>query len=274
MKVYISCDMEGVAGIADSEYVMRKDLDYGEGRELMLGEVNAAVEGALEAGATEAVINDSHGNMINLLPSKVHPKARLILGSVKPMSMMQGIDASFDAAALIGYHSMGGTQHGVLAHTYSGQVVEAKVNGVLFGEPEFNAALAGYYDVPVVFLSGDKAATREIGKHIPKIVTAAVKEGFGRRAAMSVHPEVARELIKEGMKRAIGLRKQIRPFKPKSPYRLMVTMSMSDMADMCERIPGVVRKGAKTLAFTDADYREVYKAFLTMMSMSWLAREE
>ncbi len=272
MKVYISCDIEGVAGIADFEYAMRKELDYGEGRELMLGEVNAAVEGALEAGATEVVINDSHGSMLNLLPSKVHAKAKLILGRVKPMSMMQGIDASFDAVAFIGYHSMGGTQSGVLAHTYSSQVLEATVNGKPFGEPELNAAMAGYYNVPVVFLSGDKATTQEIGKHIPKIVTAAVKEGFGRKVAMSVHPEVARGLIKKGMKRAIGLRKQIRPFKQKSPYRLVVTMSMSEMADLCERIPGVVRKDSRTLTFTDPDYREVYKAFLTMMSMSSLAR--
>ncbi len=268
MKVYISCDIEGVAGVSSWEYGSRTKLDYPEGRDLMAGEVNAAVEGALAAGAKEIIINDSHGSMINLLPSKVHRAAKLLQGEVKTWSMMQGMDKRYDAAAFIGYHAMAGTHKGSLAHTYSGVIMEAQLNGVPFGEPELNAAFCGTFRRPVVFLSGDEAAVVEIKKHIPNIVTAAVKKGYGRKSALSLHPEVAREKIREGIKKGIEMRGKIKPFLPRGPYTLEVALHLSEMADMCERIPGIKRTAARIVTFKSRDYREIYRAFLAIMSMS------
>ena len=166
MNVYISCDAEGVAGISDWEQCVPGQKDYKLGRELMVGEVNAGIEGALVAGAKKIVVNDSHATMINLIPEELHPRALLLQGSEKPMSMVTGLDNSFDAVVFIGYHSMAGTSAGILSHTYTSIITEVRINGRQVGEPELNAMMAGWYGVPVVFLSGDESATKEIKKSL------------------------------------------------------------------------------------------------------------
>jgi D-amino peptidase len=272
MKVYISCDMEGVAGVADWDQAMRDKKDYKYGRELMVGEVNAAVEGAVASGASEVIVNDSHGSMINLLPDKLHKAAQLLQGRVKPMSMMQGLDESYGAVMFVGYHSMADTQWGSLSHTYSGAIKSAEINGRALGEPGFNGALAGYYGVPLIFLSGDEAATKEVGSLVRGIETVAVKRAYGRKAILSVHPELAQEMIRSGVKKAFSRQGEIKPLKLAGPYELGVELSDSVMGDICERIPGVKREGATRLSFTGGSYLEVYKAFLTIMSLSQLVR--
>jgi D-amino peptidase len=268
MKLYISCDIEGVAGVPSWEYGSRNKLDYSEGRLYMIGEVNAAIEGALESGAEEIIVNDSHGNMVNLLPAKVNKAARLLQGEVKPWSMMEGMDKRYDAAAFIGYHAMAGTQFGSMAHTYCGAITAARVNGEVWGESEFNGAFCGAHGTPLVFLSGDEAVTKEVKKFIPKIETAAVKKGYGMRAALSVHPEVAQQMIREGIMRGLARRREVKPFLPKSPYTLEVDLRDPDMADICTRIPCTERIAQRTIRFSHRNYKEIYRAFLNIMSLA------
>ena len=155
MKVFISADIEGVACVVSVEDGKLQGVEYERAREWMTGEVNAAVEGAFESGATEVVVADSHGHMRNIMAEKLHEDALLVRGSPRPGTMMEGLDESFDAAFLIGYHAMAGTPKGVLAHTYLGSGIYAiRLNGITVGEPGFNTALAGHYNVPVALVSG------------------------------------------------------------------------------------------------------------------------
>ena len=162
MKVFISVDMEGVTGITDPEDVLPDGADYARGRRFMTADANAAIRGAFDAGATEVLVNDSHWTMRNLLLEDLDPRARMIKGLQKPMCMVQGLDASFDAAVFVGYHSCAGTEHGVLNHTLLGKEVQnLLLNDEPIGETRLNALIAGELGVPVVFVAGDDAVCRE-----------------------------------------------------------------------------------------------------------------
>jgi D-amino peptidase len=268
MKVFISVDIEGCAGVFDGHMLSPEGHDYAEGRALMVGECNAAVQGALDAGATEVYVNDSHNRMINLLPWAVHPEARLILGSVKPMSMCQGLDSSFDAAMYIGYHARQGTAQAFLCHTYHSRVFyNIAVNGEDWGESSLNAAMAGWFGVPVVFVSGDDACAAEISRLLPGTHTLSVKRGQGSRTGDSLHPEKARALIRQGAAKALEQRAAIRPFRPVPPYHLVADLVNERMADLCTRIPKVERTGARRLEFISDNYQEMYRAMLCMLTV-------
>lgn len=271
MRIFISCDMEGVAGISDWEQVDRKKFDYARGRALMTAEVNAAIEGALDAGAKKIVVADAHGCMFNLLVEDLHPAAEVVQGRARTLSMMQGIGRNFDAAAFIGYHAMHGTRNGCLAHTYSGAIRECRLNGRPIGEPGLNAALAAYFNVPLKFLSGDAAVCREIETLLPGIVTAPVKTAMGCKAVQALHPVKARAMIREGIARALAGPSPKTTRFPKSPFRLVMALQKVEMADLCERIPGIRRKDATTVEFAHADYKVLYGAFLAVMSLSGVA---
>src|SRR6188474_2027577 len=158
LKVFISVDMEGLAGVVTSTDVSETGRDYEHFRKIMAGETNAAITGAFNAGATEVVVRDSHGAKQNLLPADLDPRARLLRGaSSAPKNMMEGIDATFGAAVFIGYHARAGTPDAILAHTSNGNVVDFSINGTSLPEAGYNALVAGLYDVPVVFVSGDRA---------------------------------------------------------------------------------------------------------------------
>ena len=203
LKVFISVDMEGVTGVVNADDVRRTGKDYDYFRQTMTREANAAIEGALAAGATEIIVRDSHGSALNLLPEMLHRSARLIRDwSDGPMSMMEGIDASYDAAIYVGYHAKAGTPNGVLDHTSSGDVTDISVNGVSMPETGYNALMAGYYNVPVVFVAGDKAVCDQARALLGTVETVAVKEGIGA-AAINLHPEVARQQIRAGVEKAL-----------------------------------------------------------------------
>ncbi|MCK7490013.1 MAG: M55 family metallopeptidase [Anaerotruncus sp.] len=202
LKIFISVDMEGISGIVHGDQTTPGTAEYADGRKWMAQDVNAAVEAALAAGATGVVVNDSHGSMRNIDPDDLHPKAILISGTPKPLSMMQGIDPTFAACLFIGYHAKAGTENAILDHTISGSVVRSiRVNGIEMPELGLNAAIAGYYGVPVVLVSGDTAVCRQAGEVLGKdIVTVAVKEAFGRLAAKLVPMAEARQMIAAGVK--------------------------------------------------------------------------
>ncbi len=270
LKVYISADMEGIAGIVSGEQVSPKGYDYQRARIWMTEEVNAAIEGALEAGATEIVVNDSHGPMTNIIASRLNPKALLITGSPKPLSMMEGIDSSFDAVIFIGYHGKAGTSASVLDHTYSGSsIYYIKVNGIEMPELGINAAVAGYYGVPVVAISGDSSVCRQAKELLGnEVVTIEVKKGIGRYAAWTLTPEKARKLIKEKVKEALLKRNRIKPFVLKPPLKFEISFLYSYQTEYPVLIPGVKRVNARTVAYTSKDMIEGFKLMRALIALA------
>ncbi|HZI76624.1 MAG TPA: M55 family metallopeptidase [Gemmatimonadales bacterium] len=271
MRVYISVDMEGVAGVVHEDQTdpiqPRHAGEYNRFRRLMTNETNAAVEGALEAGATRVLVNDSHWLMRNLLIEDLNPAAELLSGGPKRLSMVEGIDTGFELALFVGYHARAGTQHATIDHTYTSRVYEARLNGEPVGELALNAAMAGVHGVPVALVSGDQALAAEaralLGSSVETIV---VKEAVGRFAARSLAPAIACERIRSGA--AAALRREHRVFTVSSPVRLEVDFVQTGMADMAELVPGSVRTAGRTVSYTGDDYREVFRAWRAMYNLA------
>ncbi|MFQ6037305.1 MAG: M55 family metallopeptidase [Candidatus Aminicenantales bacterium] len=270
LKVFISVDMEGISGVVHGEQTSSSGRDYGLARRWMTGDVNAAIRGALKAGATEVVVNDSHGSMRNVIASELHPAASLITGSPKPLSMMQGIDATFDAVMLVGYHARAGSENGVLDHTYSGgSVYSIRVNGLELGEAGLNALIAGTFGVPVVLVTGDKEVCRQVRETVGEnLVTAVVKEGVGRYAAKTLTPEVAQKVIEEKAREALEKRDQTRPFRLDPPFTFELNFLRSSMADAAELIPQVERVNPRTLRFVSEDYIQGFKLLRALIALA------
>jgi len=272
MRVYISVDMEGVAGVVHEDQTNPTDPrcapEYARFRKLMTAEANAAVQGALDAEATRVLVNDSHWDMRNVLAEELHEGAELVSGGPKPRSMMEGIDGGFDAALFIAYHARAGTRNAILDHTYTDRILDARLNGRSMGELGLNAALAGAYDVPVVLVSGDAALAAEAHDLLgEEITTVIVKEALGRHAARSLAPAVACRRIREGTSKALR-RKKTRRFTIESPVTLEVDFSKTVEADMAEITPGAVRTSGRTVAFKHDDYREVFRAWRAMQNLA------
>jgi D-amino peptidase len=234
---------------------------------MMTAETNAAIEGALAAGATAVLVNDSHWQMRNLIAEDLHPAAELLSGGPKLRSMVEGVELGFAAALLIGYHARAGTPHAVIDHTYTSRVHEVRLNGRPVGELGINAALAGTYGVPVAMVSGDQALAAEAREWLgPGVETVVVKHAVWRFAARSLAPSEACRRIREGAAAALG-----RPHAPLAlpqPVRLEVEFALTQMADMAELAPGSVRTGGRTLAYTHEDYREVFRAWRALYNLA------
>ena len=260
-KVFISIDMEGITGIVSSRQTGADPKEYEVGRRLMVGDLNAAIEGSLEAGAEEIVVSDAHGGMMNIQPEDVHEAAVLIRGSPKPYSMMEGVGSDFDAAMLIGYHARMGTPKAVLCHTYSGATVESiHINNLEVGETGLNAALAGHYGVPVVFISGDRAVAEEAKGIISNITTAVVKWAVGRQAASCIHPKKARELIKSKTIEALQNLNRVEFFRFEPPIEVLLKFFSPIMADVGELLPYIERVDGTTLKGVYDSYPVAYNA--------------
>lgn len=277
MRVYISMDMEGIAGVVHEDQTNPTDprcaTEYGRFRRLMTLEANAAIEGALAGGATRVLVNDSHWSMRNLLAEELHPAAELLSGGPKTWSMMEGIQQGWDLAALIGYHAKAGTANAILDHTYTSGIMDVRLNGISVGELGLNAALAGALAIPVAVVSGDSALAAEVRALLGDSTRAVVvKEAVSRHAARSVAPESARSLIREAMAQATGeaVRKAslARPFVVTSPTSLEVDFATTVAADSAAMAPGIVRVGPRAVGFSHGDYREVFRAFRTMFNLA------
>jgi len=269
MKVFISADLEGVAGIVHGEHTLRDGREHDRARKLMTYEVNAAIEGALEAGATAVLVNDSHGTMRNIIPEELHEAAELITGSPKPLSMMQGIDSSFDAALFTGYHARRGSYSGVLEHTYHGGVIsDVVINSKPMGETGINAALAGYFKVPVVLVTGDSVVTEEARSILGSVETVTVKQGVGRFAARCASPIKARALIKKGAIKALKNRSKFKPFKVKPPIIINVSFIHTGMTEMAELLPGAKRINGRTVSYQSENYLDAFKALRAMITLA------
>ena len=267
-KVYISADMEGITGIVDSSQVSPTGRDYALGRSLMTAEVNAAIAAAFDAGAAEVVVNDSHGPQTNLQPDQLDPRASLITGAPKPFGMMQGLDATFAAVIFIGYHPQASTVDGVLDHTFSGNLKSVRLNGKEVGEYGLNAALAGHYGVPVVFISGDRAVTEQARAFIPGVEALAVKEGIGKTAARTMNPAAAREKIAAGIKAALGRRRDIKPVQLARPVTIEIELADSAQADAAMVVPAMERVSGRVVRYVAPDMAVAYKISRLVMRLA------
>ncbi|MGH7471855.1 MAG: M55 family metallopeptidase, partial [Longimicrobiales bacterium] len=211
LKVFISVDMEGLAGVVTASDVNPTGPDYAHFRAIMAAETNAAIEGAFRAGATEVLVRDSHGSKQNLLPADVDARARLLRGaSVGPKNMMEGIDSTFHAVVFIGYHAKAGTPSAILEHTSTGNVLDISINGVSLPEGGYNALVAGMYGVPVVFVAGDRAVVEQVRGLLGPIDGVAVKEEIGD-ASLGLSPKQAQDEIRKGVEQAIRNRARAKP---------------------------------------------------------------
>jgi D-amino peptidase len=281
MRIYLSVDMEGIAGVVHEDQTNPVDprcaSEYSRFRRLMTHEANAAIEGALAGGATRILVNDSHWTMRNLLAEELHPSAELLSGGPKTWSMMEGIEQGWDLAAFIGYHAKAGTAGSILDHTYTDRILDVRLNRQSVGELGINAALAGAHDVAVGVVSGDQQLAAEArGLLGAGIQTVIVKEAVSRHAARSLAPERARDLIREAMQKAVGALRDggpsaPRPYRVASPLTLEVDFAQTVHADHAAMMPGLRRTGPRTVAFAHDDYREVFRAFRTMFNLAGLA---
>ncbi|MGB7295586.1 MAG: M55 family metallopeptidase [Candidatus Aminicenantales bacterium] len=269
-KVFISVDMEGIWGVVHGRQTSADFPEYDAARKWMAEDVNAVIAGLFEAGASEVVVNDSHGSMRNIVADELDPRAGLTSGSPKPLSMMQGIDASFDACIFIGYHARAGTAEAVLDHTYSGATIRSiKVNGREMPELGLNAAIAGYFNVPVIMLSGDTETCAQAKSILgDDLVTVAVKDAVGRYAAANLPQEVARKRLKDGAKEALQKRGKISLFKPNAPYKFELDFNTSAQAEMPMLVPNVKKTGARSVEFTATDYIEGFKLMRALIALA------
>lgn len=270
MKVFLSVDMEGICGV-----VSEKETDpehggdrYATNRHLMTQETNAAIEGCLKAGAKEILVADSHWNFDNLIPEELHEAAVLLRGQPRAFSMVHDLDSSFDAAMFIGFHAMAGTPRAIIDHTFSGRIRSVEVNGHEVGETGINAYLAGHFGVPVVLVTGDAAVAAQAKDLIRGVHTVVVKEATGANAAKNLHPTKARELIRAEAEKALRGTGAIEPLEATKPVRMAVAFKGTEHADRAEMAPGVTRVGGTRIEFTAPDFREAFRIFYAVETLS------
>lgn len=266
MKVYISVDMEGVAGIVAWEQCLAGGDDYALGRDLLVGEVNAAIEGCVAAGATAILVNDAHSAMRNLPPAALAAGASYLSGRFKPLYMMEGLDPSFDAVVLLGYHAAMATP-GVLSHTYNPRAIaNVTLNGTATGEAGLNALVAQHHGVAVAAITGDQYVGPEAAPFCPGIEAIEVKRSVSRFAAEHLHPEIARGRIRDGI--AAALPRDLSAPAIDLPATIVVELISPDMAEQAAWITGISRLDACTVSFTDDDPLRLFRTFITLVFLT------
>lgn len=268
LKVFLSADMEGVAGVVANDQLGPPGQDYEWARHLMMAEVNTAIAAAYDAGATDVLINDGHGSHTNVKADEMDQRASLVTGTPAPLGMAEGMDSSFGAVICIGFHARASTAGAVMDHTYTGTITDMTLNGVPVGEYGMSAAVAGYYGIPVVFISGDSAVAEQARTFIPGIETVVTKEAYTRYAAKTISPQAARTAIAAGVRRALARRNEIRPVHITTPITLGAEFTNTGYADNVAMIPGAHRTGPRTVTYVAHDMLEAYRVSRLMMMLA------
>ncbi|QFU16743.1 M55 family metallopeptidase [Microvirga thermotolerans] len=272
MKIYISADIEGVAGVVSPQHGTMGNAEYERARRLMTQEVNAAIDGAFAGGATEVLVNDSHGDMRNLLPEELDRRAEAILGKPKPLNMFEGLTREHAGVFCTGYHARARAP-GVLAHTVNGFAFgRIRLNGLELGEAGLYGAYAGSLGVPVLLLTGDDCLREETKELFPDAAFAVVKRSLGQRAARSLAPERARALIREKAAEAVRTAAAARPFVLDGPYRLEVEFNTPALCDLAAVIPAATRLDAVTVAFAPESAEHAVRWVNTLSALSSFLR--
>jgi D-amino peptidase len=275
MKIFIATDLEGTVGVVSREYTHSSRAGYAAARRWLTAEINAAIQGARKAGATEYVVLDSHGYCTNVLPDDLDEEALLItgMGGMTTIAAVQGIDASYDAAGLIGYHAREGSEIACLDHSaYSETFAAIYINDYEVGEYGLVGGFLGYYGVPVVFAAGDQSFEAQMKELVPNIAFTVTKTALSRYSAINVHPNRAAEMIREAAADGISRRNEIEPIVFSPPITVKIVFHKPLMAQLAEWVPGVKKLDACTLSFTHDDYRVVHGAVSAMAALSGESR--
>ncbi|MEX2569667.1 MAG: M55 family metallopeptidase [Gemmatimonadota bacterium] len=262
LKLFISVDMEGIGGIGTGQLVNSSGKDYSLGRQLMTAEVNTVVAAAFDAGATEIVVNDSHGDMQNLLHTELDPRVTYIQGAIKPYGMVEGLDETFGGAIFIGYHTRAGTPNGFLAHTGSGAVKGLWIDGRESGEGDMNAAFAASMGVPVLLVSGDSATIEQLAYLGAEGVT--TKVAVTPQSARLLHPEVVRARLAEATYRAVEAAGALSPAPSYAPVEVRMRFSDVTTPQILEGIPGVRQVDGYTVEFEADTMAAAYRMIRLM----------
>jgi len=273
VKIYLSCDMEGTAGVCSWEQCDPSNVaEYPVYRRYMSREVRAAIDGAREGGATAFVINDSHWDMRNLLWDELPDDVRVISGGRKPLSMSQGYGPGFAGAIFTGYHGKAGEAGATLAHTYtSDSIFNVTINGTVCSEATLNAAFAGVYGIPLLMVSGDATIVRDVRAQMPWVAGVAVKDAIGYYAADSLTPQAACDAIRAGARDAVARAAEAEPFVFEPPIAMEIELARVECADFVELMPDFVRTGGRTVRFVAPDYPSAYRAFVAAFRIAGAA---
>jgi D-amino peptidase len=257
-RVYISVDLEGISGVNGDDQTSAGQPEYGRARKLMAEDANAAIRGAFAGGATEVVVNDSHGGQRNLLPEDLEPRARLISHSFKRHGMLEGLDESFAAIVFVGYHAKADAPRGLFAHTGSGVVRDLQINGRSVGEGGMNAALAAWYGVPVVVVTGDDVAVAEVKESVPSVRTVAVKRAINTRAAELRPLLQSRQEIEEAVRDGVAGVKKGAPQRG-GPYRVTLQYRNFNFPEVATAFKEIELVAPDTIRFTRDTMPEAYR---------------
>ena len=266
-RIFISVDMEGIGGAVTDQQLGTAGFEYQKFRELMTEETNAAIAAAREAGVTEFVVADSHGSFQNLLVDKLPADVQLVRGTPRPLTMMQGIDDSFDGVIFIGYHASTTNPEGVRAHTMSSaNMADLRLNGASVTEGAWNAALAGHFGVPILAVSGDEAAVKEVQSLVPGVEGAVVKWPYGFHAARVLSPEASRQAIRDAVKKGMARRTQIAAQKVKTPVEVEIRFKAYRPAEILSWLPLFKRIDSHAVRFTAKDMVEATRTISFVMN--------
>ncbi len=269
LKIFISVDMEGIGGIGTPKMTRSGGKDYATGRQLMTDEVNTVVDAIFEFGDADILVNDSHGDMQNLLHLQLDPRVTYLQSNIKPLGMVQGLDSSFDAAIFIGYHARAGNLGGFLAHTGSGSVKGLWINGIEVGEGGLNALYAGTLGVPVILASGDDKFSEEFTK-IVDTRTVITKTAVGSSAAKLLHPDKVKAKLKTKTVEALRNLKTAKPLNVSNPVTVRFKSSTTTRADVVMSIPNMKRIDGTTVEYKAKNMDEAYRLIRVMYKyISW-----
>jgi D-amino peptidase len=269
VKIFISIDIEGIPGVVSLEHVRKEGKDYEKARKWMTEHLLITLNSLKENGISEIIVNDSHGDMTNLLLDEIPEEVYVITGYLKKFSMLEGIEGC-DAGIFLGYHSRAGS-FGVLDHTYFGKVVyEVRINGKPYGEFGINAFVAGNFNVPIILLSGDDEVINEAKSLIPEIEYVLTKKRRSRFSALNYSFKGIEKEIKLKVKEALRKFKQsiIKPVKIEGEVEIEVDFINSAMADIGEIMPKTKRKSARTLFYKAENMIEAYMALRTWINLA------
>ncbi|MDF2839285.1 MAG: peptidase D-aminopeptidase [Clostridia bacterium] len=269
-KIYVSVDLEGIGGIVSTEQVgIVENVFYEEARRLMAGEANAIIEG-INLGGGLAVIGDSHGNMLNIPIELLKGDFLLCCGSDKALSMMGGMDETYDGVMFLGYHARFGTPNAIMDHTYSPTTLrELRINGKPVGETEINAEVAGYFNVPVLLATGDDVTMEQLRISFPNIETVTVKKSIGRYSALCEPVDKVRTKIRDAARKVTeNIESYGFLYKSKAPIKMEFDWNTAIMAEVCTYVPGVVRSGDRSTSYQCDDYIQAFKLFTVLRRLA------
>lgn len=271
MKIYISADMEGISGVSSLKQIRADTPEYAMARTWMTEDVNAAVEGAVSAGASEVLVRDAHGRATNIPPDRLHPKARLMAGWMPNMDMLQGLDSTYGVVFLVGYHPGPPSKGGVLSHTYHMSAIrEVFINGISAGETLLNAIHAGLHGVPVGLVTGERALRDEIAGPLGSAEFVLTKTGFGYQSAL-LEPvlQCRAEILRcaaAAVERA-GKGGELTPYALEAPISLKVDFQSAEACETARLIPGFRAASTRSMEMRADSVEELLRSFQLLMQV-------